>query len=119
MYHKTTDRHHCFTRHPNLLKAWPQQIRASEQLWVADITYFPTHGKFICLSLVKDAYSKKIVGWHVHESLQTEEVAQAMKMALPGGAVASNSCITPSEASSITRRTTGPAQAPRRDLLDD
>jgi putative transposase len=83
VYHKTTDRHHCFTRHPNLLKAWPQQIRASEQLWVADIAYFPTHGKFICPSLVKDAYSRKIVGWHVHERLQTEEVAQAVKMALP------------------------------------
>ena len=44
----------------------------------------PTHGKFVYLSLVTDAYSRKIVGWHVHESLQTEEVAQAMKMALSG-----------------------------------
>lgn len=32
--------------------------------------------------MVTDAYSRKIVGWHVHESLQTEQVAQAMKMAL-------------------------------------
>lgn len=85
-YHKTTDSHHRFRRHPNLLKAGPQQIRASasEQVWVADITYLPTHGKFVYLSLVTDAYSRKIVGWHVHESLQTEEVAQAMKMALSG-----------------------------------
>lgn len=29
-----------------------------------------------------DAHSRKIVGWHVHASLQTEEVAQAMKVAL-------------------------------------
>ena len=85
-YHKTTDSHHRFRRHPNLLKAGPQQVRASasEQVWVADITYLPTHGKFVYLSLVTDAYSRKIVGWHVHESLQTEEVAQAMKMALSG-----------------------------------
>ena len=85
-YHKTTDSHHRFRRHPNLLKAGPQQIRASasEQVWVADITYLPTHGKFVYLSLVTDAYSRKIVGWHVHESMQTEEVAQAMKMALSG-----------------------------------
>jgi putative transposase len=34
------------------------------------------------LSLVTDAYSRKIVGYHVHPTLQTEEVAQALKMAL-------------------------------------
>ena len=82
-YHKTTDSHHYFRRYPNLLKAGPQQVSVagSEQVWVADITYLPTAGKFVYLSLVTDAYSRKIVGWHVHESLQTEQVAQAMKMA--------------------------------------
>jgi len=85
-YHKTTDSHHRFRRHPNLVKAGPEQIRVtgSEQLWVADITYLPTASKFAYLSLVTDAHSRKIVGWHVHASLQTEEVAQAMKMALRG-----------------------------------
>jgi putative transposase len=85
-YHKTTDSHHRFRRHPNLVKEGPQQIKVtrSEQLWVADITYLPTADKFVYLSLVTDAYSRKIVGWHVHPSLQTEEVAQAMKMALRG-----------------------------------
>ena len=51
---------------------------------LSPVGYLPTHGKFVYLSLVTDAYSRKIVGWHVHESLQTEEVAQAMKMALSG-----------------------------------
>jgi len=85
-YHKTTDSHHRFRRHPNLVKEGPRQIRVtgSEQLWVADITYLPTNDKFVYLSLVTDAHSRKIVGWHVHASLQTEEVAQAMKMALQG-----------------------------------
>ena len=69
-----------------MVKEGPEQIKVSrsEQLWVADITYLPTSGKFAYLSLVTDAHSRKIVGWHVHESLQTEEVAQAMKMALRG-----------------------------------
>ena len=49
---------------------------------MADITYLPTADKFVYLSLITDAHSRKIVGWHVHASLQTEEVAQAMKMAL-------------------------------------
>ena len=83
-YHKTTDSHHRFRRHPNLLKAGEQQVcaSASEQVWVADITYLPTNDKFVYLSLVTDAYSRKIVGWHVHDSLQTEPVSQALKMAL-------------------------------------
>jgi putative transposase len=83
-YHKTTDSHHRFRRHPNLLKAGEQQVRAtaSEQVWVADITYLPTYDRFVYLSLVTDAYSRKIVGWHVHDSLQTEPVAKALKMAL-------------------------------------
>jgi putative transposase len=83
-YHKTTNSHHRFRRHPNLLKAGEQQVcaTASEQVWVADITYLPTADKFVYLSLVTDAYSRKIVGWHVHDSLQTEPVAQALKMAL-------------------------------------
>lgn len=85
-YHKTTDSHHRFRRHPNLVKEGPEQIKVerSEQLWVADITYLPTADKFVYLSLVTDAHSRKIVGWHVHASLQTEEVAQAMRMALRG-----------------------------------
>ncbi|PYB24346.1 IS3 family transposase, partial [Serratia marcescens] len=42
-YHKTTQSHHRFYRHPNLLKAGDNQVIASrpEQVWVADITYLP------------------------------------------------------------------------------
>lgn len=85
-YHKTTDSHHRFRRHPNLLKMGPEQVRAqaSEQVWVADITYLPTRERCAYLSLVTDAYSRKIVGYHVHDSLHTTEVSQALKMALKG-----------------------------------
>ncbi len=76
-YHKTTDSHHRFRRHPNLRKAGPDQCQAvgSEQVWVADITYLPTQEKCAYLSLVTDAYSRKIVGYHVHHSLHTAESA--------------------------------------------
>ncbi len=42
-YHKTTNSHHRFYRHPNLLKSGENQIIASqpEQVWVADITSLP------------------------------------------------------------------------------
>ena len=83
-YHKTTHSHHRFYKHPNLLKIGSQQVLATgpEQVWVADITYIPTAEKCVYLSLVTDAYSKKIVGHHVHASLQTEEVSVAYRRAL-------------------------------------
>jgi putative transposase len=83
-YHKTTHSHHRFRRHPNLLKTGPEQVvpTAPEQVWVADITYLPTAGPFVYLSLVTDAFSRKIVGYHVHDSLQTEQVSQALEKAL-------------------------------------
>jgi transposase InsO family protein len=83
-YHKTTNSRHHFRRHPNLLRPEAAQVVATgaEQVWVADITYLPTQERCVYLSLVTDAYSRKIVGHHVHESLQTEEVAQALKAAL-------------------------------------
>ena len=82
--HKATHSHHRFRRHANLLKVSEQQVTAqgSEQVWVADITYLPTAGACAYLSLVTDPYSRKIVGWHVHGSLQTKEVAQAYKQAM-------------------------------------
>lgn len=85
-YHKTTDSHHRFRRHPNLLKTGPAQVRAegSEQVWVADITYLPTQEQCAYVSLITDAYSRKIVGYHVHDSLHAAQVSQALKMALKG-----------------------------------
>lgn len=83
-YHKTTDSHHRFRRHPNLLKAGPEQVVAirPEQVWVADITYLPTRESVAYVSLVTDAYSRKIVGHHVHESLHTDSVIKAMEKAV-------------------------------------
>lgn len=83
-YHKTTDSHHRFRRHPNLLKEGPHRVvpTGAEQVWVADITYLATAAQFVYLSLVTDAWSRKIVGYHVHDSLQTEQVSEALKMAL-------------------------------------
>lgn len=83
-YHKTTHSFHRFYRHPNLLKAGPEQVvpEAPERVWVADITYLPARSGPLYLSLVTDAYSRKIVGHHVHESLHAESVAEAFRRAL-------------------------------------
>ncbi|ATY82538.1 IS3 family transposase [Aeromonas veronii] len=83
-YHKTTHSFHRFYRHPNLLKAGPEQVTpiAPEQVWVADITYLPARSGPLYLSLVTDAYSRKIVGHHVHEGMHAESVAMAFRKAL-------------------------------------
>lgn len=80
-YHKTTKRRHRFTCHPNLIKTGlsPKQ---PEQLWVADITYFPTVSGNTYLSLVTDAYSRKIVGYHVDDNMKVGSVKQAYAQAL-------------------------------------
>lgn len=85
-YHKTTQSHHRFYCHPNLLKEGENQVVASspEQVWVADITYLPLRTGTAYVSLITDAWSRKIVGYHVHESLHTLHVAAALKMVLGG-----------------------------------
>lgn len=49
---------------------------------MADITYLPIRNGMSYVSLVTDAYSRKIVGHHVHESLRSDDVEQALREAL-------------------------------------
>jgi transposase InsO family protein len=53
-------------------------------VWVADITYLPTQAENTYLSLITDAYSRKIVGYHVDDNMQTSAVGKALKMAVYG-----------------------------------
>ncbi|MDM1022332.1 IS3 family transposase, partial [Acinetobacter sp. VNK23] len=83
-YHKTTNSHHRFHCHPNRLKTGADQVIVTqpEQLWVADITYLPVKMGEAYISLVTDAWSRKIVGYHVHGDLKTDSVIRAYKQAL-------------------------------------
>ncbi|WP_225831062.1 IS3 family transposase [Pseudomonas sp. MM211] len=83
-YYKTTNSFHRFRRHPNLLKDGPGQVIATapENVWVADITYLPGQSDPLYLSLVTDAFSRKIVGHHVHQGLHADSVAKAFRAAL-------------------------------------
>ena len=82
-YTKTTDSHHRFHCHPNLVKDAPKP-NAPNQLWVSDITYLPTRQGTVYLSLVTDAFSRRIVGHHVHPSLQTAGCLAALDRAMRG-----------------------------------
>jgi transposase InsO family protein len=80
-YRKTTDSKHWLYKHPNLVKDRPRPTMA-EQLWVADITYIETRQTTAYLSLITDAYSRRIMGYHLHASLHTDGVLRALRMAL-------------------------------------
>jgi putative transposase len=50
--------------------------------FVADITYVPTWAGFLFLAVVIDVYTRKVVGWSMSASQNTELVTKALRMAL-------------------------------------
>jgi len=52
-----------------------------EQVWVADITYIGSRNNNLYLALITDAYSKKIVGYDLSESLDCNGALRALTMA--------------------------------------
>lgn len=79
-YIQTTDSRHWMRKYPNLIKEL--DVTRSEQLWVSDITYIPTDEGFGYLSLITDAYSKKIMGYAFRRDLTKEGPLEALRMAL-------------------------------------
>jgi transposase InsO family protein len=77
---KTTQSHHWLKKYSNLIKEWHPS--APMQLWVADITYVPTRNGFLYLSLITDAYSHRIVGYHIADTLEAVHTSTALQMAL-------------------------------------
>ena len=67
-------------RYPNLAKDF--RPTAGNQLWVSDITYIRIKEGFAYLSLVTDAYSRKIVGYHLRQDLSAKGCVAALRMAL-------------------------------------
>jgi len=66
-------------KYPNLAKDLVPT--AANQLWVSDITYIKVGKTFCYLSLVTDAYSRKIVGWNVRSDLSAKGCVAALRMA--------------------------------------
>lgn len=64
----------------NLIKG--RQMTGRNQVWVADITYIRTWEAFMFLSLITDRWSRKIVGFNLSETLESEGALLALAMAL-------------------------------------
>ncbi len=79
-YVKTTNSRHRFRKYRNLVKHL--SIPRPNQVYVADITYIRTLSGFCYLSLITDACSRKIVGYHLSRSLGIDGCLCALKKAL-------------------------------------
>ena len=77
----TTNSNHRYHKWKNLIKGFVPT--AANQLWVADITYIALPGGDVCyLHLITDAYSHKIVGWALADTLKAAITMQALQMAV-------------------------------------
>ena len=79
-YHITTNSHHRFKKHQNQILEL--EIKRPEQVWVSDITYIGKRENPCYLSLVTDAYSKKIMGFNVADNMNTESSLIALENAI-------------------------------------
>lgn len=76
----TTNSFHRYRIHPDLVqRRHPQQ---AEEIWVSDITYITTMAGFNYLSLVTDAYSRKIIGYYLSINLKAEGCIKALDRAV-------------------------------------
>lgn len=78
-YHVTTNSKHWLKKHKNIVN--DLVINRPECVWVSDITYLGTRKHPLYLSLVSDAYSKKIMGYNLSDSLKQDGATNALKMA--------------------------------------
>lgn len=82
-YVVTTDSDHPFKKHPNLIKG--MEITRLNQVWVSDITYLSVGAGHCYLSLITDVFSRRIVGYHVNNTLELTGTLEALNNALKLG----------------------------------
>lgn len=76
----TTFSHHWLRKWPNLIRE--MEVNRINQLWVSDITYWKIGERYTYISLITDAYSHKIVGYHLAQTLESIETIKALNMAM-------------------------------------
>lgn len=80
IYTRTTDSDHRFRKWPDLITG--KAFKAAGELWVSDITYLRIKEGFVYLSLITDACSRKIVGYHLSQHLKAQSCVIALNKAL-------------------------------------
>lgn len=76
----TTNSNHRYHKWKNLVQGIV--LTAANQLWVADITYISTAEGICYLHLVTDAYSHKVVGWVLADTLKASASIETLRQAI-------------------------------------
>jgi putative transposase len=76
----TTDSAHPLPVYPNLPPT--MEVTGINQLWIADITYIRLEEEFIYLAVILDAYSRRVIGWSLDDTMAESLTVAALKMAL-------------------------------------
>lgn len=76
----TTDSNHSRPIYPNLARE--MKLTGINQLWVADITYIRLETEFVYLAVILDAFSRRVIGWALEDTLEDELTLTALRMAL-------------------------------------
>lgn len=77
---RTTDSRHGFQVYPNLAR--DKELTGINQLWVADITYIRLLDRFVYLAVILDAFSRRVIGWELGRTLESELTINALRKAL-------------------------------------
>ena len=80
---KTTNSRHSLPVFRNLIKDM-EPLTGPNQVWVSDLTYIRTEEGFMYASLITDRFSRKIVGWHIGDNLESIGCQMALEKALKG-----------------------------------
>jgi transposase InsO family protein len=76
----TTNSRHCLPVFSNLLAS--RVLQAPNEAWASDLTYIRTDEGFLYASLITDAFSRKIVGYSIGDTLEAEGCLKALDLAL-------------------------------------
>ena len=79
-YPRTTHSRHSLPIFRNLIK--DLEVAQVNQVWVGDLTYLRTDDGYLYLALLTDKKSRKIVGYHCGDTLESEGCVRALEMAL-------------------------------------
>ena len=76
----TTDSRHDLPVYRNLAQGLT--LSGVDQLWIADITYVRLEVEFVYLAVILDAFSRRVIGWALEQTLEDKLTIAALQMAL-------------------------------------
>lgn len=76
----TTNSRHWMHKYENLVK--DLECSRPEQIWVSDITYIRMGNQWGYLSLITDAYSRRIMGYCLRTDMSAQGCLEALQMAI-------------------------------------